>query len=60
MLGWIVALISGALMSVQGVFNTQTTKASSIWIASSFVQFTALLVCLIAWAVTDKIGRAHV
>ena len=54
MLGWIVALISGALMSVQGVFNTQTTKASSIWIASSFVQFTALLVCLIAWAVTDR------
>ena len=54
MLGWIVALISGALMSVQGVFNTQTTKASSIWIASSFVKFTALLVCLIAWAVTDR------
>ena len=54
MLGWIVALISGALMSVQGVFNTQTTKASSIWIASSVVQFTALLVCLIAWAVTDR------
>jgi len=54
MLGWIIALLSGALMSVQGVFNTQTTKASGIWIASSFVQFTALIVCLIAWAVTDR------
>lgn len=54
MSGWIIALISGALMSVQGVFNTQVTKASSIWIASAFVQFTALLVCLAAWACTDR------
>lgn len=54
MLGWIIALVSGALMSVQGVFNTQVTKASSIWIASAFVQFTALLVCLAAWAATDR------
>lgn len=54
MFGWIIALISGALMSVQGVFNTQVTKSSSIWIASAFVQFTALLVCLAAWAATDR------
>ncbi len=54
MTGWIIALVSGALMSVQGVFNTQVTKASSIWIASAFVQFTALLVCLAAWAFTDR------
>ena len=54
MSGWIIALISGALMSVQGVFNTQVTKASSIWIASAFVQFTALLGCLAAWACTDR------
>ena len=54
MIGFLIALISGALMSVQGVFNTQVTKASSIWIASAFVQFTALLVCLAAWACTDR------
>lgn len=54
MAGWIIALLSGALMSVQGVFNTQVTKASSIWIASAFVQFTALLVCLAAWGCTDR------
>lgn len=54
MIGFLIALISGALMSVQGVFNTQVTKASSIWTASAFVQFTALLVCLGAWAVTDR------
>lgn len=54
MFGFIIALISGALMSVQGVFNTQVTKSSSIWVASSFVQFSALLVCLAAWLFTDR------
>ena len=49
MIGFFIALISGALMSVQGVFNTQVTKSSSIWVANAFVQFTALLVCLGAW-----------
>lgn len=54
MIGFFIALISGALMSIQGVFNTQVTKASSIWVASAFVQFTALLVCLAAWLVSDR------
>lgn len=54
MIGFIIALISGALMSIQGVFNTQVTKSSSIWTASAFVQFTALLVCLGAWLITDR------
>ncbi len=54
MIGFFIALISGALMSVQGVFNTQVTKASGIWAASAFVQFSALLVCLAAWAATER------
>ena len=54
MLGIIIALISGALMSIQGVFNTQVTKASGIWVANTFVQFTAFLVCLLAWMITDR------
>lgn len=54
MIGFFIALISGALMSVQGVFNTQVTKASSIWVANAFVQFTALAVCLLAWVFTDR------
>lgn len=54
MIGFFIALISGALMSVQGVFNTQVTKSSSIWVASAFVQFTALLVCLGEWLVSDR------
>ena len=54
MIGIFIALISGALMSIQGVFNTQVTKSSSIWVASAFVQLTALLVCLGAWICTDR------
>lgn len=54
MIGFLIALISGALMSIQGVFNTQVTKSSSIWAASAFVQFTALLVCLGAWLFADR------
>ena len=41
-------------MSIQGVFNTQVTKTSGIWVANAFVQLTALLVCLGAWLVTDR------
>lgn len=54
MIGFLIALISGALMSIQGVFNTQVTKSSSIWAASAFVQFTALIVCLGAWLFADR------
>lgn len=53
-LGIIIAIISGALMSIQGIFNTGVTKETSIWVSSSFVQFTALIVCLIAWFVTGR------
>ena len=41
-------------MSIQGVFNTQVTKVSSIWVANIFVQGTALLVCLGAWMLTER------
>ena len=54
MIGFLIALLSGALMSIQGVFNTQVTKSSSIWVANAFVQFTALLVCILAWLFTDR------
>lgn len=54
MVGFFIALISGALMSIQGVFNTQVTKASGIWVASAFVQFSAFLVCMAAWLFSDR------
>lgn len=60
MIGIFIALISGALMSIQGVFNTQVTKSSSIWAANVFIQMTALLVCLAAYFVSDRSSFANV
>ena len=54
MVGLLLALLSGALMSVQGVFNTEVTKQSSIWVAAGFVQITAFAVCLAAWLITGR------
>ena len=54
MIGFFIAVLSGALMSVQGVFNTQVTKSSTIWTANAFVQFTAFAVCMLAWLFTDR------
>lgn len=53
-MGMIIAVISGALMSIQGVFNTKVTDQTGVWTANAFVQFTALLVCLASWLVTDR------
>lgn len=59
MLGILIAILSGALMSVQGVFNTQVTKQSGIWVANAFVQFTALVVCLVVWLFSaDRVSFA--
>ncbi len=54
MIGVIIALASGALMSVQGVFNTQVTKTTGMWVSNGWVQFTALLVCIGAWLITGR------
>lgn len=54
MMGIIVALLSGILMSVQGVFNTQVTKQSGIWVASAFVQGSALVLCVVLWFFFDR------
>ncbi|MDO4306504.1 MAG: DMT family transporter [Eubacteriales bacterium] len=58
MWGILVALLSGALMSVQGVFNTEVTKQSSLWVSTGWVQLSAFLVCVLAWLFTgrDSIG----
>ena len=56
MFGMIASVISGILMSLQGVFNTQVTKQTSVWISAGFVQLTALIVCMIAWFVTGREG----
>lgn len=54
MLGIIISIVSGILMSVQGIFNTQVTRQTSVWVSASFVQATALIVCLAAWLITER------
>lgn len=56
MWGFLIAIISGALMSIQGVFNTGVTKQSGIWIAAGFVQLSALIVCVAAWFISGREG----
>lgn len=58
MIGIWIAILSGTLMSIQGVWNTQVTKQSSLWVSTGWVQLTAFLVCVVAWFFTgrDSIG----
>lgn len=54
MWGILVALVSGALMSIQGVFNTEVTKQTSLWVSTGWVQLSAFLVCILAWIFTGR------
>lgn len=54
MAGFLIALLSGALMSVQGVFNTQVTRTTGAYVSNVWVQFSALLVCLAVWLFTGR------
>lgn len=54
MIGFFIALVSGALMSVQGVFNTQVTKTTGMWVSNGWVQLSAFTVCLVAWFIAGR------
>ena len=54
MAGFLIAIISGALMSYRGAFNTNVTKASSVWVTAMFVQLTALATCAIMWVIDGR------
>ena len=54
MIGFFIAILSGALMSVQGVFNTQVTKTTGMWVSNAWVQVTAFAVCVIAWLIAGR------
>lgn len=54
MWGWIIAIISGALMSVQGVFNTGVTKQTSTWLAAAWVAISSFAVAILLWAVFER------
>ena len=53
-MGLVIAMISGALMSIQGIWNTQVTKTTGMWVANMWVQLTAFIVCVGLWLVTEK------
>ena len=42
----ITALISGLLMSTQGVFNTRVTEKAGVWFTAGIVHFIAFIVCV--------------
>ena len=54
MWGLIIALISGALMSVQGVFNTGVTKQTSTWLTSAWVAFSGFAVAILLWFALER------
>lgn len=54
MWGFLIALLSGALMSIQGVLNTEVTKQTSIWVSAGWVQLTAFFTCILLWFFADK------
>ena len=54
MFGILIAMLSGALMSIQGVFNTEVTKTAGIWVSAGWVQLTAFVTCLAAWLFTAR------
>ncbi len=54
MWGFLIALISGALMSIQGVLNTEVTKQTGIWVSAGWVQLTAFLTCVLLWFFDDR------
>ena len=54
MAGFLIALLSGALLSVQGIFNTQVTKSTGIWVSNGWVQLSAFALCVVVWLATGR------
>lgn len=41
-------------MSIQGVFNTQVTKTTGMWVSNGWVQFSAFLFCVLVWLIAGR------
>ena len=54
MAGFLIAMLSGALMSIQGVFNTEVTKTTGEWVSTGWVQFSAFVTCIVLWLFTGR------
>jgi len=53
-IGFLIAILSGVFMAVQGVFNTQVTKTTGMWVSNGWVQLTAFIVCVAAWLIMGR------
>jgi len=49
LIGIILALLAGLLMSVQGVFNTRVMDSSNMWATNSWVHLTAFITSIGIW-----------
>ena len=47
MIGFLIAVISGISMSLQGIFNTKLGEKIGIWETNVFVQASALIITLV-------------
>lgn len=54
MWGLIIAIISGTLMSIQGVFNTGVTKQTSNWLTTAWVAFSGFVLAFILWFIFER------
>ena len=54
MLGVILALLAGLLMSVQGVFNTRVMEQSNMWATNSWVHLSAFALSIGVWFFTGR------
>ncbi len=54
MWGLLIAILSGALMSIQGVFNTGVTKQTSNWLTTAWVAFSGFVLAFILWFIFER------
>ena len=54
MISFILAIISGAAMSIQGVFNTRVTEKIGLWETTTIAQGSAFVLALILMFVVGK------
>ncbi|MEL7646633.1 MAG: DMT family transporter [Sedimentibacter sp.] len=54
MIGILLALLAGLLMSVQGVFNTRIMDSSNMWATNSWVHLTAFVTSISIWFFTGR------
>lgn len=54
MIGTIMSIIAGAVMSIQGVFNTRLSDKTGLFESNVIVQGTAFLAALLIWWIFGK------